>query len=709
MGILRLEFAHHFPGEITLSIRQLLASTALAATAALAFAAPAPVFAQAAQPDKFADKTVPIEVFGKRPFMQQPRLSPDGTKVVVQMSKNGEGYLGIIDLTKPGSAPEFFIATTEFRDVGDRTVAGWRWVGNDNIVVTMASREDIYGQRYDVSRLVAYNLKTKKLTPLAWDHATGQASDILYIDHEKGLFLLERQSDAYGTERFQLPEVVQVDVNTGKYTVVERPNPVVQSWIVDGKGVVRAAQGSDPDTGKERLMYRSKAGDTLTTVSNAADATFTGVNVSPEVFLDEPDMAIVRSNKDNYRRLYKMNMKTMVMGPVLFERKGYDIDGPIYTNFDDNKMIGVNVIEKGAREFWFDPDWKTIQKNMDDLFGVGNAHIVSRDRKEIKLIFFVAKSSEPGAYYIYDTETGKVSLLGWVHPVLGSASLNPMSTVVYTARDGTQIPAVVTLPRHRLGEKNLPVVILPHGGPFGIRQKEEFGPFPWHQALAEQGYVVIEPNYRGSGGYGSDYVKLGRKPEGYGNTMQNDLNDAVTWFASNGTIDPKRACIMGWSYGGYAAARGAQRDPDVWRCAIAGAGVYDFPLMTQYDKNNLGKFGAQFQATAADPIDISSARHTDTKWAPILIVAGARDQRIPLEQPHTLVGRLKGSGKKENVDFRYVEQPQGTHNLPYEDVATQFLQETLAWLTRWNPAYVPSDPTKAPPMADIAVTAAAKK
>jgi dipeptidyl aminopeptidase/acylaminoacyl peptidase len=129
----------------------------------------------------------------------------------------------------------------------------------------------------------------------------------------------------------------------------------------------------------------------------------------------------------------------------------------------------------------------------------------------------------------------------------------------------------------------------------------------------------------------------------------------------------------------------------VWRCAIAGAGVYDFPMMTAWDTRNLGKFNAGFQATAANPEDISPARHVNGKWSPILIVAGLRDQRIPIEQPHTLVSRLKGAGKREGEDFRYVEQKQGTHNLPYEDVAAQWLDEANAWLAKWNPAYLPGD------------------
>jgi dipeptidyl aminopeptidase/acylaminoacyl peptidase len=672
----------------------LLAGAVFSTMASAQPAAPAPAV---------SNTIIPVTAFGKRPFMQAPRISPDGTKLVVQMSKNGNGFLGLIDLTKPGSAPDFFIATTEFRDVGDRTVVAWRWVGNDNVVVTMQSRENIFGQMADLTRLAAYNIKTKKLTPLAWDHATAFASNILWIDHDKGKILLERQSDAYGTEQWQRNEVVLVDINTGQYEVVQRPNPVVDSWIADGHGVVRAGVGSNPDNGKERLMYRSNAGETMHTVANAADASFTDANITPLIFLDEPDTAIAVSNKDGYRKVYKVNLKTMTLGPVLFQRPGYDVEaGDVRPNWDRTNLIGVSVTETGDRDYWFDNDWKAIQQGMDEQFGVGNAHLVSRDRKDEKLVFFVGKPSQPGGFYLYDTAKGSLALIGWSHPIIKDGTVNPMQTIVYTARDGTKIPAVVTMPRHRPGQKNLPVVVLVHGGPFGARQKEEFGPFPWHQALAEQGYVVIEPNYRGSGGYGKDFVLLGRRPEGYGGTMQNDLNDALTWFGGQGIIDPKRACIMGWSYGGYATARGAQRDPDLWRCAIAGAGVYDFPMMTAWDKDHLGTFNAKFQATSNDPIGISPARHTDGKWSPILIVAGVRDQRIPLEQPHTLVSRLKGAGKHEGTDFRYVEQKQGTHNLPYEDVAAEWLDEANKWLTRWNPAYVPSDHDRPPAGAQVA-------
>lgn len=643
---------------------------------------------------------VATEVFGRRPFMRSPTLSPDGTKIVVMMTNQGVDYLGIVDLAKPGSPPNFFIKAEEFREVGDRTVGSWRWAGNRTIVVTLLSRENFYGERFDLRRLVAYDLETGKVSPLAWDGTSADGGNIKHIDHKKETLVLQRTAFRNDQQVFD-PEVIEVNVRTGKFETLMRPNVVVDDWIVDGKGVVRAGIGSNRDNGKQRLLYRSDVNGVMKTVSNEADATFTGAQIVPDVFLDEPDMAYATSNRDNFRRVYKVNLRTMqIVGKAIFEAKGYDVEA-IIPNEAGNDMLGVAVVEKRESRYWFNPDFKALQGFLDEDFGKGNAQIVSTDLGDSKFIIQVGKPSQPGSYRLYDVETGNLRMLGWYHPVLKDAELNPMESVRYKASDGLEIEAVVTYPRHRPARKNLPVVILPHGGPFGVRQQEEFGFFPWHQALAEMGYLVVEPNYRGSGGYGRDFVVEGRKPNGYGQRMQDDLNDAVTWFAQQGTVDSKRACIMGWSYGGYAAARGAQRDPGIWKCAIAGAGVYDFPMMKTFDSRQFGAFGASYQATADNLVSISSARNTDSKWSPILIVAGKRDARIPLEQSRTLVSRLKGSGKKEDVDFRYVEQLKGAHNLPYEDVHIEWLVETEKWLNRFNPAYIASDAEKAVPVTIV--------
>lgn len=641
---------------------------------------------------------VDTAVFGKRPFMRSPVLSPDGSKIAVMMTKDGVDNLGYIDVTKPGSAPVFFAQAEEFREAGDRTIGSWRFVGNKTIVFTVLSREILGGSRSDVRRLVSYDIETKKVSPLAWDGAGGDGANILFIDDENEKLLVER--DVLKDFKYSSnPEVIEVDVRTGKFKIIMRPNVEVGSWLVDGKGIVRAGVGGDGDSGKQRLMYRSDANSAMKTVSNEADTTFTGAQITPDIFLDEPDMAYATSNKDGLRKVYKVNLKSMqIVGEPIFGVKGYDV-GNLIPNEGRNQLAGVAYTSTRDRVRWFDPRLAEVQKLMDDDFGRGNAQIVSTNDGDTKILLFVAKVNEPGGFYLFDTETGNMNLLGWYHPVLKDFEMNPMESIRYKASDGMEIEAVVTYPRHRPHRKNLPVIVMPHGGPFGVRDQEEFGFFPWHQSMAELGYVVIQPNYRGSGGYGKEFVKEGRKPDGYGLRMQDDLNDVLTWFGQSGLVDPKRACIMGWSYGGYATARGAQRDPDKWKCAIAGAGVYDFPMMKAYDTRAFGDFGANFQATSNDLIGISSARNTDGPWSPILIVAGLRDARIPIEQSRTLVSRLKSSGKKEGVDFKYVEQPKGTHNLPYEDVHIEWLKEAEAWAERFNPAYVSTDPDKAPPVS----------
>lgn len=170
--------------------------------------------------------------------------------------------------------------------------------------------------------------------------------------------------------------------------------------------------------------------------------------------------------------------------------------------------------------------------------------------------------------------------------------------------------------------------------------------------------------------------------------MQDDLNDAVTWLAGNGTIDAKRVCMMGWSYGGYAASRAAQRDGGKYRCAISGAGVHDLPAMVRYDKNYLGAYGAKMGlgAAGADLAAVSPGLHPEQYSTPILIVHGVRDKRVPVAQSRDLVARLKKAGKVEGKDFVYVEQPLNTHNLLREQDRVQLLQEVKKFLDRNNPA-----------------------
>lgn len=662
----------------------------------------APAYAN--EESKAIEGKVSMDVLASLSFMQDPVMSPDGTKIAVALGAGNSRTYGIVDLTKPGSKPTMFAQSETFKDGGDREIVGWEWFGNKYLLIRLQSRDIIFGQRTDLSRLVSYNLETKKLTPIAWQDSAGSAANVLYSDLEKGEILLSRQSLKNGERTFQ-PEVVRVDVASGK--IVENvlsPNPIVRGWAADGKGVVRMGFGSDADSGEDRMLYRSDASSQMKTTQKVIDKDFTGAGIRPQVFLKEPDMALVSSNHEGRSAIYKANLKTMQIVEKVFSVDGYDVDGVI-ANEDEDDALGYVYTSDRQRREWVSPMHKQIQSFLDDEFGENNAQIVSSNKGDTKFVISVAKTSQPGGLYVYDVKAATLGLLGWQNSVIKDGELNQRSLITYTASDGMKIEAVLTMPRHRKHAKNLPLVMLTHGGPYGVRDDTSYD--DWSQAIAEQGYVVIQPNYRGSGGYGKDFIKAGRS-DGFGTRMQDDLNDAMDHLVKQGVVDPKRACMMGWSYGGYASARAAQRDPQRWRCTVAGAGVYDLPMMRDYDKEYLGSFGANYLAKGANELSaVSPARNTDTKWAPILVVHGVRDPRVPINQGRTLVSRLKGSGKVKGVDYDYIEQPRNGHYGRYFTKAEriEWLQGSADWFERFNPAYIVTDPDKPVP---VTVTVASK-
>lgn len=650
--------------------------------------ATAPMAVQAQQTANLNEQRVPAGEFVKQPNMRTVRISPDGKRLAYTAAVNGQSYLVTLNMETNELKP--VLASSEAREAGERRMVSYRWVGNEHIVITTFSRENFNGQLGDIGRLIAYDVNSGKFTQQAWERAGGNATTIKYIDHESGKYLLQRFALQEVLSRNDNPEVVEVDVRTGKFKTVQRPNPVVRDWSVDGQGQVRSASMYDSDTGKVRVMFKAEGERNLKTVFNEADETFTESAPNPSMYIPGTNMVYTISNHEGESAVYKMDMTTLDIVEKVFDTEGYDVEGLIL-NDDRDRVLGYRVFDGGAKTVYTDPDMNTVKTMLREVFEGSSVQIVDYTSDLSKFVVYVGGVDKFPGYFLFDTKTGALNLLNWEKSHLKDLPANPMKAEWYTASDGVRIQAIVTYPRHREGQKNLPVVVMPHGGPFGVYDTVGIGFAPWNQALAEQGYVVIQPNYRGSGGYGKEFVKLGRQPGGYGKRMQDDLNDAVTAFAEKGVIDADRACIMGWSYGGYAAARGAQRDADVWKCAVAGAGVYDMPLMNQWDARNLGRFSSGFQATSDDPVAISPARNPEGDWSPILIVAAKEDARIPMEQAETLVSALRGAGKVEGQDFRYVVQEQGTHNLPYDDVHMEWINEANAWMQKYNPAYIDSD------------------
>lgn len=677
--------------------------------AAIALITAAPALAQTTPGSSVASK-VSLSTLAELPAMSAIVLSPSGNLAAVTLGGGNDFAYAIIDLVK-GGKPTIISTAETYKEAGQRAVQSYRWANDRFLLLTLASRENIGGQRADLTRLVAYDLETKKSIPLAWRDASASAADILYLDKKNARVLLARQVLSEDTESWFRDQVEWVDIATGKVMdVVQRPNPIVGGWAADRNGVVRMGFGGDGDTGEERYLYRSNANEQFKTVQKVTDKDFSGAGIQPIVFLDEPDMAIVSSNHEGYRAIYKANLKTMQIVRKLYQAPaGYDASSAII-NETENGIIGFTFANDRPRRVFIDPRLKEVTQYLDESFGKDNARIVATNDGDTKLVVALAQPHQLDAYYLYDTTSGNMQLIGWENTTLKDGLMNPVEMVRYKASDGLEIEAVVTRPRLRAGQKKLPIVVLTHGGPYGVRDYAMYD--QWAQSIAEQGYVVVQPNYRGSGGYGRQFQKEGRK-DGFGTRMQDDLNDVVDFLAARGEIDASRACMMGWSYGGYASARAAQRDPARWRCTIAGAGVYDLPMMKAFDQGYLGSFGANYLAKGSNSLkEVSPALNAENKWSPILVVHGVRDPRVPIAQGRTLASALRSAGKKEGVDFAYIEQPKNGHYSVFftKEERLEWLGATAAWLDRFNAAYVPGDADYARrPEPDPAATAMAAR
>jgi dipeptidyl aminopeptidase/acylaminoacyl peptidase len=268
--------------------------------------------------------------------------------------------------------------------------------------------------------------------------------------------------------------------------------------------------------------------------------------------------------------------------------------------------------------------------------------------------------------------------IAYADTALKMTKMAPVTTIKYKARDDLEISAVLTLPAGREA-KNLPLIVLPHGGPAG-RDVEEWD--WWVQFLGWRGYAVVQPNFRGSTGFGTAFQNKGEGE--WGLKMQDDLNDVVIHLAKQGIADPKRVCIAGASYGGYAALRAAQRDGALYKCAISYAGVADIAAMSRYDQRTIvgNSSRAYWKESAPNSASVSPIKNAATFSIPVLIMHGKNDLRVPVSQSREMAEKLKAAGKI----YRYIEQPLGDHHFSREADRLQFLKEMDAFLQQYNPA-----------------------
>lgn len=610
----------------------------------------------------------PVEDFAALPFIESPSLSPDGKLIAGKIAVDGKQFFAIMALN--GDKPRFV-------GLGKLDLNWWRWVNNEWLVIGYGQSQPVQGEDWYFQRALGVRADGTKLVPLAKD-AAQDGDDIIWVANDgTPRILLAAQKSAFADEIGFWPSVSEYDVSTGKAKTVVQSREGVRQWVADSNGMVRMGYAMSMDGRERRVLYRGPTGGSFKEIARTK-RNEEGGHVLPALFLSDPDKAITYADDDKgYGGIYEFDLTTLSRGKLLYASKGFDI-GAITPTRRGNAIAGIDYNEQASRTEWIDPELVKIQARVAGLVKGGSATIVSYSDDYNKVIVFIGGADTPGAYYVYSRDADDIQLLAKRNNLIGGARLNPVKTIRYQARDGLEIHAILTLPRGRAA-KDLPLIVYPHGGP-GARDDESWD--FWAQFLASRGYAVIQPNYRGSTGYGTEFTQRGRGE--WGLKMQDDLNDAVTWLAKEGIADPKRVCITGGSYGGYAAMRAAQRDGKIYRCAVSFAGVSDLGRMKRYDSRFLGgeATGDWLKKQAPDFAAVSPLNGAAQFTIPILLVHGKDDVVVPYAQSRDMAERLKAAGKP----VTFIGQPLGDHHFSRYADRLQFLQAMEAFLREHNPA-----------------------
>ncbi|MEM7279414.1 MAG: prolyl oligopeptidase family serine peptidase, partial [Pseudomonadota bacterium] len=348
----------------------------------------------------------------------------------------------------------------------------------------------------------------------------------------------------------------------------------------------------------------------------------------------------------------KYDLITRQMSEELFGGDSFEALNIIQSTDAENFGELIGFVGAGAEIFreYTSPKWKDLQARIDSALPKGQRHTVTAHSEDYSIMVINSTGpKEPGAYYLLVNGSQLVAL-GRSMPNLKPELLADMQFVTYTARDGRDVPGYLTLPKE--GKPPYPTIINPHGGPWA---RDYLGWDLWAQYLANQGYAVLQPQYRGSQGWGQDLWRAGDGKWGF--EMQDDKDDGAKWLVEEGIADPDRLAMFGYSYGGYAAMAAIVRQDAPYQCAIAGAGLSELRYFDKVTFEN--PFGREFQNPTIK--GLSPYDHAKQAVIPIFIFHGDRDQRVPIEQSRKYVSALK----KAKKDVEYLEIPDLWHSYPW--------------------------------------------
>ncbi len=588
---------------------------------------------------------VTLTDFSKPAEVKAIALSPDGKTIAVISPKGDYGtVLVFIDTAT-------LKATAGFTDTGERVPGQVEWANNDRVILSVERKYGGYAEPQLTGELVGVNRDGTRVKPLfggdgekqLGSHIKNRASDQGYafladplINDAKFALITV---NAFSTDG-SFTELHRMNEDTGAHTRLVRAPMRSASFLLDHAAAPRFAYAVGVDALQK--VYR-RDGDEWQIV---ADESKDGGRLSP--------LSYARDDKSFYAfwepskgpgMLVRVDAKTLAR-TILNAPKNTTPSG-LFLTADRKDAYAVLTHEGTTKVEIFDesvPEAKALVA-FSKSFPGSLVEPAGYSTDGQTALFKVSASNNSGEYYLFDLKKRTAKFMFPLHSWMDPAQIAKTTPFELKARDGLLLHGYLTLPNVEL-QKNLPLVVIPHGGPHGPYDDDRYN--DWAQVLASRGYAVLKVNFRGSGGYGTEFELAGYRQ--WGRAMQDDVSDATKWAVKQGFADANRIAIAGASYGGYAALMGAVREPDLYRAIISYAGVSDLELMytrgdiedSLYGENFLKRVLSEDRAELKNrsPVNLAAQFH-----APVLIIHGGRDQRVPVIHGRSMRDALKAANK----------------------------------------------------------------
>ena len=597
-----------------------------------------------AEPVTDSGAGIPLETFSAGPQMAEPHLSPDGGKLVYLTSPAGQLRIVVRNL-RSGRERSILNAAA-----GPFSVTHCEFKTNDRLLCHLegVARGGEPERLFPASRLLAVNADGGSLRILFRDTffarlppaARSQFQDriIHWLPDDAYHVLIE-----LGDEGSVFPSVYKLDVYRGDLTLVVPSQPPVMDWTADPAGVVRFGYGFRNDTG----VYIARSGADAPWRTLEEFKRFDRTRFDPLAFGARPNELLVFAPYQGRTAVWQIDLDAPAKPlALLFSHPEVDVGGILEWPLDRHVAGFVYETDRPHTHF-IDARAAGIEETLARALPGAYHVVVDSSRDESKLVTVSFSDVMPPRYHLLDTATGSLTELGRQDANLDEAQLAHTKPITVPGAAGIAIPGYLTLPPGSQPGQRLPAVVLPHGGPYA---RDRWGYDPLVQVIASRGYAVLQLNFRGSTGYGEQWRDAGH--QAWGTIMHEDITAGAHWLIEQGIADPARLAIVGWSYGGYAALTGVEKEPELYRCAVSIAGVSDMSQMALDDERFYGGKDSAGDAMGTDPAALraeSPLQHVERIRVPVLLVHGEDDYTVLAEQSKAMDRALSQQGLRHEL------------------------------------------------------------